>query len=73
MLEIELIETADSGQEYTVLESLHIAPRLTHHLGQGLLGIILERQRVQGDQTLGEVVYGDGGLRLLAPIVGSAS
>jgi hypothetical protein len=56
MLEIELIETADSREYYTILEPLHITPRLTHHLGKWLFDIILERQRLQGYHTLGEVV-----------------
>ena len=71
MLKIELIETADAGQDNTVLEPLHIAPRLTHHLGKRLLDIMLERQRLQGYETLRELVEGDGSLRLLAPLLGS--
>ena len=56
MLEIQLVETADSCEQNAILEFLHVTPRLAHDSRKGFFDIIFESKGLQRDKALWEVV-----------------
>lgn len=68
MLKVELVKAAYTGQEHAVLELPHISERLQYDSGVRR-GLDVNRQGIEGNQALGQVVEGRRGLGLLAPIL----